>query len=217
MKKKLIVMMIISMMSFTLMSCGNKKEAGVAPSNSVANNLTTTTSDQGDNGEKKLNKITKDEAIKIHEDNIVRLKAFYDNNNIPYVVRDIYNATVAEGNICFEASRAEYENINVGNLDFSTYDFSKECVISADISLYWNDNLDLNNSLAVEYTEAILNEKIDFTEAMKEVNTFVKNYKENPSTPSLKYKIETENYVAEVGMIDMDSIGVSILSTYEVE
>lgn len=75
----------------------------------------------------------------------------------------------------------------------------------------------MKKKVIVPYCEDIVNQKIDFSDIMKDLQ----EYKENFTERSKKFSkaIETENYTVTVVLtpLDLSKVGVNIISKYEVK
>lgn len=220
MKKKIITIMIASIMAGAFVGCGAKGEEKNIDNNATNVNVQESNKEEGketSDSSTKTVKVTEDELKKINAGNIERLKAFYKSNGLPCYTDNLYNSSVDEARIYFSTGDAEVHNIDTKGMVLGEYQYLNTFSIQASINLVNDDDLDLNNSLAVGYCEAIVNEKIDFSDIMKDL----KEYKDNFTERSEKFSkaIETENYTVTVVLtpLDLSKVGVNIISKYEVK
>ena len=218
MKKKIITIMIASIMAGAFVGCGAKGEEKNIDNNATNVNVQESNKEEGketSDSSTKTVKVTEDELKKINANNIERLKAFYKNNDLPSYTDNKYNTSVDEARIYFSTADVKANNIDANGMVLGEYQYLNTFSIQASIGLANDDDLDLNNSLAVGYCEAIVNEKIDFSDIMKHF----KEYKDNFTERSEKFSeaIETENYTVTVLSRNLDKVVVKVVSKYEVK
>ena len=222
MKKKLISLMIVTMMAVSLVACADKKEANNTSSNNKT--VTSNSNEDSDNNKEKdaednngTVKVTEDELKEISNENIERLKVFYEKYGLPYSTDNKYNNSVDESRINLVTANVEARNIDTKGVRLIEYQYVNNFTIQATLVCKRSEgaDLDLNNSLAKEYAEAIVNEDLDFSDAQKELEKYYENY--TNVSKKFEYKIETENYTVTLAAVDNEEYGVNIYSKYEVK
>lgn len=223
MKKKILTIMIIGMMAVSLVACGDNKEVTTSSNNNKT--VTSNSNEDSDNNKEKdaednngTVKVTEDELKKINNENIERLKAFYDKNGLPYATDNLYNNSVDEARIFLVTSKVESQGIDTKGISQIEYQYVNNFTIQADITCMATEgeSLDLNNSLSKEYVEAIVNEDIDFSEIESKLEEYYKNFSEGVSKRFAE-TIETEAYKIELAAITNERYVVSIYSKFELK
>lgn len=220
MKRKILTLIIVGIMSMSLVACGEKKE-GTTSSNNNNNNNKTVTSNGNKNDDKEednAHKITEDEMKKISNNNIERLKAFYEKHGLPAYTDNLYNNSVDEARIYLStadlyADKIDSKGMSQGEYQYVNSNFTIQASIT--IAVAEGEEIDINNSLAKEYAEAIVNGEVDFSDAQKKLQEYYNNF----TSTSKKFEevIENEEYRIRVLAVGTDRYVVDFYSKYEVK
>lgn len=214
MKKRLITLIMASVMTLTLISCGEAKDESEQAIND--NQISESINDGNNNESDKntgVNKISKDEAIKIHEETINRLESFYNKYNLPYEKSNVYNEEVEVAELSFNDTIAIAQGLDIKSITASKYDLTSKFAVNAAIELKWESDMILSETIVSEYSKVITNENIDF----KNIDEIVKKYIDNPDDNYVSENIQVGNYDICVYMGTVDCLLVTIESNYEVK
>ena len=214
MKRKILFMIIMTITTISLVACSNDKKIGnkvevsdTENINSIEDNNDTETNDD-------IVKLSKEEAIEVNSKSIDRLIKFYESNNIPYDIDNLYNNSVEMSRISLSSEKVKQTNADTKNIDRADYRFYEELNIDSFIDLISEDGIDLNESIAKEYCEAIIGEKVDFTTIMNEINEYLdKGHNGERFSKKIEYKL----YTLEILCNSFDRIVVNIDSKYEIK
>ena len=188
MKKKFLVAIIVSIFTTFLIGCNNIEKSNEANNGYIKND---TNENYNREGSDNLIRISKEEAIKINAEIVERLKCFYENNNIPYDLDNLYNDSVDVSRVTISGEKVERNGIDTKDMDMAEYVFYEDLNIDSYIELINESGVDLNNSIGEEYCEAITGEDVDFTEVINEIN----KYFNSSSTEYFRKKIEDDMFV----------------------
>ena len=213
MKKRLITLIMASIMTLTLISCDEAKDGNEQSinDNQISENIT-----EGDNKESNKdtgsNKISKDEVIEIHEETINRLESFYNKYNLPYRKNNVYNKEVEVSELSFNSALAEQKGLDLKNIEAAKYALTEKFTVNSAIELKWQSDMILSETIVPDFCKAITNEEIDF----KDIDKIVEKYLATPENNSVSETFEVGIYNIKVTMTDVNYLRVFIKSNYEV-
>lgn len=218
MKKKLIIMALLSMMTATTVGCGSDQEEKETSSTDNTTNKVVEVNKEEDkeaSKESKIVKLTKDDAIKMNSSSIAALKAFFEANGMPYKVGNTYNKTVDEAEICLYDREVEENNIDTKNVKDTDYYFMDDFTMQASISFNYTDGFNIEDSLIETYCKAVTNEDIDMKELLKKLQEYMNTY--NERSGKFLEQVNSDKFVIEIKTTDNKGFIVNVDSTYEVQ
>lgn len=213
MKKRLITLVMASIMTLTLISCVEAKDGNEQAINDKQ--ISESINDKNNkksNKDIEANKISKDEVIEIHDKTINRLEGFYNKYNLPYRKNNVYNKEVEVSELSFNSALAEQNGLDLKNIEAAKYDLTEKFTVNSAIELKWQSDMILSETIVPEYCKAITNEEINF----KDIDEIVKKYVATPENNSVSETFEVGNYNIKVTMTDVNYLRVFIKSNYEV-
>lgn len=216
MKKKLITMILISMMTVILVGCGSSEEKSSGKSNdSSINNQVEVNEEDEDLKEAETVKLTKDEIIEMNDNSIAVLKSFFDANGMPYKVGNTYNKSVDEAEICLYDREVEENDVDTKNVKDTDYFFMDDYTIQGSISFNYTEGFNIEDSLATVYCKAVTDEDIDISSVLKKLQEYMDNY--NERSGKFLEKVESGKFVIEIKTTDNTGFIINIDSKYEVK
>lgn len=205
MKRVFLNIIMICIVVVSLIGCKEIENNDKVENSSIENNNT--------QNSKASIKISKEEVVKINNEIVKRLKEFYENNSIPYYEDNGYVDIAEITRITINSAMVESEGVDTQGIYMSEYAVQKG--LNIDSYIYITDELrvDLSNSIAKEYCEAIVGEKIDFNDAIEEIN----DYFDKGCIGEFRKEIENDKFIVEIVSNSTDRIIINIDSKYEIK